>query len=121
MKEKGYYYSKYEYNTKYPFIKNKKCKIKNTLLKGMDQVIFLQFLIEKTKNNKKERQMVYHELISLNYYQSFYECISHHFNIVYILFDYLIKSRFLSKKQKIRILFLKNQLKMKDKNTFSIS
>ena len=116
LKEKGYYYSRDDKLTTNPFIKKIKCKSKLTLYKGLDQILFLKFLIEKTKNNKKGRQIVYHELISINFYKSFYENISHKFSLVYKIFDEMIKSKFLYKKQKKKLLFLKNQLKMKENN-----
>ena len=34
----------------------------------MDHIKLLQFFVEKTKNNKIERQLAYYEIMSINYY-----------------------------------------------------
>ena len=77
MKESGYYYSKDDK------------KKKNDIL-GMDLVKYLQFLIEKTKKNKIEKQLIFYEIMSINYYTSFYKYINHDYKMVYIFFRILI-------------------------------
>ena len=114
MKEVGYYYSRDEIsNISYKF-KNKKCK-PNLKLKGTDSVKFLHFLVEKTRNNKIERQMLYHEIISMNYYYKFSSIKRSQFHELYKIYDIIINSRFISKKQKERIKLLKVELKSKEK------
>ena len=66
MKQVGYYYSRDEFSNRLPFQKNKKCK-PNRKIKKIGQLKLLEFLIEKTRNNELERQMLYHEIISINY------------------------------------------------------
>ena len=120
MNEKGYYYSRDEKKKKQPslkrLIKIKKCNpIKKK--KGYGRIKLLQFLIEKTKSNWYERQMIYQEIISINYYTSFYKSINKYFESVFIIFDEMIKCRFLSKNQKNKLLFIYNKLKEKRKKT----
>ena len=67
MKQVGYYYSRDEFSYRIPFQKNKKCK-PNGKRKKIGQLKLLEFLHEKTRNNQLERQMLYHEIISMNYY-----------------------------------------------------
>ena len=90
MKELGYYYDGNK--IKSPYVNdNNKCKTKDNIIKGMDIVKFLSFLIEKTRNNKIERQMIYQEIISINYYTNLYKYIissiikifNHHYEMIY--------------------------------------
>ena len=117
LKEKGYYYSKDDKKK----ILFKKPKPKKNVLLGMDQVKFLYFLLEKMKNNKIERQLIYHEIMSIDYYSIFYQYINYNFEMVYNIFDKLIISRFLSKNQKRIITLLKMNLQKKEKKLKSNS
>ena len=117
MNEKGYIYSKDEKKKKFKlnrFTKIKKCK-PNNKIKGFGPVKLLQFLIEKTKSNWYERQMIYKEIISINYYTKFYKIVNHHFEIVYNIFDEMIKCRYLSKEQKRKLFLIKSKLIEKEK------
>ena len=104
MKQVGYYYSKDEYSNNLPFQKNKKCKT-NGKIGGFGEVKLLQFLVEKTRNNELERQMLYHEIISMNYYSKLFEIIGE-FKVMYNIYDKIINSQFISEKQKDRIRLL---------------
>ena len=116
MKQDGYYYSKDDYSNNIIILKNKKCK-PNGKEKTIGQLKLLQFLVEKTRNNKKERQLLYHEIISMNYYSNFSDIIKVHsqFEFMYNIYDILINSKFISEKQKERVKLLKIQLKLKEK------
>ena len=115
MKESGYYYSKDD-KKRIIFNNTKKSKPNKNVFRGMDQVKFLHFLIEKTKKNKIERQLIFYEIMSINYYESFYKYINHDYKMVYNILDTMIKCRFLSGNQKKQLLFIKNILKEKEKN-----
>ena len=115
MKENGYYYSKDD--KKKLLNKKRESKPIRNFIRGMDHVKLLQFLIEKTKNNKIERQMIFHEMIYINHLISFYKYINHDFKMVYNILDTMIKSRFLSINQKKKCLFIKNRLMEKEKRT----
>ena len=121
MKENGYYYSKDD--KKRLLNKKRESKPIRNVIRGMDHFKFLQFLIEKTKNNKIERQMIFHQMMHINHYYNFYKNVNHDFKMVYNILDTMIKSRFLSINQKKECLFIKNRLMEKEKgtrnNTFS--
>ena len=119
MKQVGYYYSRDEFSNRLPFQKNKKCK-PNGKRNKIGQLKLLEFLHEKTRNNQLERQMLYHEIISMNYYSKLVRVINCQFEVIYNIYDTLIKSQFISKKQKQRIILLKAQLKLKEKRKFNL-
>lgn len=113
MKEEGYYYSKDD--------KIKNPELNEKIIKGMDPIKFLQYLIEKTRNNKVERQLIYNEIILADKWWCFYKNINHHFEMVYNILDEMIKSRFLLNNQKERLILIKNSLITKEKNLLKIS
>jgi len=113
MKEEGYYYSKDD--------KIKNPELNEKIIKGMDPIKFLQYLIEKTRNNKVEKQLMYNEIILADKWWCFYKNINHHFEMVYNILDEMIKSRFLLNNQKERLILIKNSLITKEKNLLKIS
>jgi glycosyltransferase involved in cell wall biosynthesis len=112
FKQEGYYYSKDEWRK--PLPPKNISKPSKEIIKGMDCIKFLQFLIEKTRNNKFERQLIYYELMSINYYWNFYRKINHHFKMIFKILDKMIKSRFLLKDQKQALILMKHSLKEKE-------
>jgi hypothetical protein len=80
MKGVGYYYSKEDFESKFTSIKEKKCK-PNSKIKDMDQVKLLQYLVEKTEDNELEKQMLYHEIFSIDLYLSFMKSINHNYEM----------------------------------------
>ena len=106
MNQVGYYYSKDEFPTRLPILKNKKCK-PNRKIKKIGQLKLLQFLAEKTKNNKNEKQMLYREMIFFHYFTNFSKYIEDMNN----LYDIMINSKYISTKQKEKIKLFKVQLK----------
>ena len=114
MKETGYYYSKDD-KRRIKLNSTKKIKLNKAAIRGVDQVKLLQFLLEKTKNNRIERQLIFYEIMSINYYTSFYKIINHDYIIIYNILEKMINSRFLSLNQKKILLSLKNILKEKEK------
>ena len=112
MNEIGYYYS----------IENKKNiaervyrRRKKVMLQ--DIIKLFQFIIEKTKNNKKERQIIFYEIIHINYSVHFFKNLNHDYKIVYNILDNVIKSRFISIKQKKLMLMFKSNLMEKEIKT----
>jgi glycosyltransferase involved in cell wall biosynthesis len=122
MKEEGYYYYKEDkinkllLSSNYKYIPN----LNETIIKGMDPIKYLQFLVEKAGNNKIERQLIYYELISINYVWNFYKYINHHFKLVYDILDKMIKNRFLLKDQKKRLILIKKSLQEKESKLLNI-
>ena len=111
FKQEGYYYSRDEKGKKLPPKKISKPNIE--IIKGLDCIKLLQFLIEKTRNIKIERQLIYYEIMSINHYWNFYKNINHHFNMVINIFDKMIKNRFLMKDQKQVLILMKHSLERK--------
>ena len=120
MNQKGYYYSRDEYQNKNIPYKNKKCKLNEKKSSESGAIKFLEFLFDKTKNNKKDKLMLFHEIMSINYYLNLYNYINNNFGFIYFLFDNMIKSGFLSYKQKKKIIELKINLKEKEKSIKNI-
>ena len=109
MKQVGYYYSRDEFGGRFPPVKDRTCK-PNNKIKDMGHVKLLQFLVEKTANNALERQMIYHEIFSIDHYLSFLYIIYHNYEMVYEFLDPMIECPFLSTAQKERLTKLKNDL-----------
>ena len=59
--------------------------------------------------------MLYHEIISMNFYSNFSIIINSQFESIYNIYDLIINSKFISQKQKERIKLLKVQLKFKER------
>ena len=112
MKEKGYYYNKDE-------DRNKIYKTRKNIIKGIDQAKYLNFLLEHTKENYLERQLIYFEIKSMNYWEGFYQTIENHFDMIYKVFDKILKIKFLKKKQIKKIIYIYKQLLRKEKNIIS--
>jgi len=115
LKEIGYYYSSDESHRHFPKLKNKVCTPNNNKIKDMGHFKLLHFLLDKARNNEFEKQIIYHELISINYYSSLFQTTYHHFNYVYEIFDSLIRTSYLSNFQKRRLLFIKKRIMIKEK------
>jgi len=117
MKTKGYYYNKAKKNDYFNYnqYKNrKKCRQNNNIIKGIDQAKYLNFLIEHTKDNYIERQLIYYEIKSMSYWEGFAKTIENHFYLLYEVFDKILKMRFLKRKQIKKIMFIINKLKEKE-------
>ena len=123
MKEEGYYYSKEDKGSKLLLstINNFVPNVNETIIKGIDPIKYLQFLVEKTRNNKIERQLIYHEIISINYVWNFYKYINHHFKMLFDILDKMIINRFLLKDQKQRLILIKKSLQEKENKLLNIS
>ena len=114
LKELGYYYSRDEYAENFPKLKNKVCKL-NPKKKGyLGHINLLNFLLDITKNNKFDRQLVYHELISIHHYSSLVEFTNDYISTFKVL-DILIKSHYLCDRQKQTLITIKTKLKNKQK------
>lgn len=112
MKDKGYYYSRDDKRGRFPSLKNKTCK-PNDKIKDMSHIKFLQYLMEKTADNEIERQMIYHEIISIDYYQNLFRSTNHHYEMVYGILDAMLHSSFINTSQKERLMRLKDNLMQK--------
>ena len=114
MRELGYYYSRGETGA-FPKLKNKKCKPNPGKIKDMGHMKLLHFLYDRMNNNEFERQMIYHEIVSIHHYLSLVYFTTHNFNYVYEIFDPMIKCPYLSNRQKQRLIDIRTRIEKKQK------
>ena len=113
MKILGYYYSRDEFKGHFPKLPNKICKPNNAEIKDMGHIKLMHFLYEKTDNNESDRQLVYHEIISIHHYLSLIIFTNHHYEFVYDILDKMINCSFLSDRQKQRLISIKTGIEEK--------
>ena len=114
LKELGYYYSRDQFGSGYPKLKNKVCKPNPKKRGGFGHMNLLHFLLDMTKNNEFDRQLVYHELISIHHYLSLF-VFTNRFSYTYEVLDALINSSYLSDRQKQRLIGIKTKIENKQK------
>ena len=114
LKELGYYYSRDQFGGNYPKLKNKVCKPNPKRRGGFGHMNLLHFLLDMTKNNEFDRQLVYHELISIHHYLSLV-IFTNRFSYTYEVLDTLINSNYLSDRQKQRLIGIKTKIENKQK------
>lgn len=119
LRQPGYYYSSDEDSKTYPLIKDKKCQTREGIIKEMDHVKFLNYLMEKLEDNEFEKQILYHELKSINNwtYTNFKKTIKQHFNLIYNVLDDLLKSKYITDNQKKHLSQIKDEIKENEKNS----
>jgi glycosyltransferase involved in cell wall biosynthesis len=116
MRYPGLYYSMDDKSGRYPFLKNKTCKVRKNLIGGYDSLKFLHFLIEKLNDTKLEKQTIYHEMISINYYyfSKYSRHINYDFEKLYSILDELYKSKYIAESEKKKITKIKMEIKNKE-------
>ena len=116
LKQNGLYYSRDDKKGRFPQIPNKKCIIRNNVIRGLDALKFLHFLMERFRDNELEQQTLYHEIISINSYNysNYYKHVNHHYEMLYSLLDEMVKSKYLTEKEKIRLTQIKTEVKFKE-------
>jgi glycosyltransferase involved in cell wall biosynthesis len=122
MKQAGLYYSKDDKRGRYPALKNKTCKFRKNFKRGYDSLKFLNFLLEKLKDNEIEIQTIYHEMISINFYgfSNFLKQINYDFKMLYNVLDHLYKSKYITESEKEKIIKIKKEVKNKEKKQTKI-
>ena len=118
MKERGYYYTHDECKRSNDIFEGKTCK-KNNKFTGMDPIKYLNFLIDKTRDTKLERKLLYSEIISIDCFMNMTHYINQHFELIYNVLDKTLKSRFLNVDQKNKIRNIKIKLLNKEKTITS--
>ena len=113
MKEIGYYKPKKQSGNEYPKMPNKICKPNNIEMKDMDHVKLMHFLYNNAKDNDLERQMVYHEIISIHHYIRLVDSTNHHYEFIYDILNKMINCPFLSTRQKQRLMSIKTRIEQK--------
>ena len=117
MKQAGLYYSRDDKWGRYPALKNKTCKFRKNFKRGYDSLKFLNFLLEKLKDNEIEIQTIYHEMISINSYwfSNFLKHINYDFKMLYNVLDHLYKSKYITENEKEKLIKIKTEVKNKEK------
>ena len=97
-------------------MKNKTCKVRKNIIRGYDSIKFLNFLIEKLKDSKLEKQTIYHEMISINSYSfsNYLKHIYYDFESLYRVLDELYKSKYITEGEKKKIIKIKTEIKDKE-------
>jgi len=117
MKECGYYVANGECENQFPFMKYKKCKVKDFRINSeLDSIKYLNFLLDKSEGREIENDFIYKEFLAINYYKKLDKLINKDFSYVYFMLNRLNKSNFHSKKRKDRISKIKIKLLKKEKN-----
>ena len=118
LNQPGYYYTFDERKGRFPLKKNKKCRQKEGIIKNLDHLKFLQFLIDIYEDNEFYKQVLYHELKAINNYtySNFKRTITSQFNWAYDIFDTLLNSKYLTQIQKDKVQSIKNDVKENEKN-----
>ena len=111
-KQPGYYYSRDEKYTHYPFNKEK-CKIRKNIIEGLDPIKYLNYLMERFKENEFATKVIYHEILSIKVYEykAYRKYFVGHYNMIYNIFDKLIQSKYLTEKENQKLVDFKNVIK----------
>ena len=118
LRQPGYFYTLDEKKNRFPISKNKTCKVKKGIIKNLDHIKFLQFLVDKLEDNEFGKQVLYHEIKAINNYtySNFKRTIKSHFNWVYSIFDELINSKYIKPHQREKLQKIKDEIKENEKN-----
>ena len=112
MNHTGYYYTFDERKGRFPLAKNRRCIQKAGIIKDLDHLKFLEFLIDVYDDNYFYKQVIYHELKAINNYtySNFKRTIKKHFDWAYKILDELLNSQYLSQIQKDKVELIKNDV-----------
>ena len=112
IKECGYYYSKEEEcKASFPFLNFSKCKQKNFRNdKRLDPIKYLNFLLDKYRNNKIENYLLSKELISIDYYNNLDNVINANLSYTYSIIEKIINLNLYYNNGKNKISQIKKKL-----------
>ena len=118
FKQPGYYYSRDEFYHKNPPVPNRKCLERQNVIRGVDSLKFINYLYDRMEDNEIERQTLYHEIISINYYNfsKFSLKINDHYDMLYRVLDKLDTSKYLTEKEKEKLKKIKDEVVNKEKS-----
>ena len=116
MKQVGLYYSRDDKMGRFPILKEKKCIVRENVIRGLDGLKFLHFLMDKLKDNELEKQIIYHEMISINSYDysNYLKHVDHNYEMLYSILDELYKSQYITESEKNKIIKIKTEIKDKE-------
>ena len=112
MKQPGYYRSKGECFINSSKKVQKKCGLNYCIFnKDFDSIKYINFLSEKLNSSKIEGELIYNELVNIDYNYDLYKNINNNFDYVFKVFEMiLLKFTLLNYKQKNMIINLKNRI-----------
>ena len=113
LRQPGYYYTFDERRNKFPLSKTKTCKIKEGVIRNLDHIKYMQYLVDKLEDNELEKQILFYEIKAINSYDysNFKKTIKSHFNLTYSIFDGLINSKYIKPHQKEYLQKIKDEIK----------
>ena len=116
MKQVGLYYSRDDKRGRFPVLKEKKCIVRENVIRGLDGLKFLHFLLDKLNDNELEKQTIYHEMISINSYDysNYLKHVDHDYEMLYSILDELHKSQYITENEKKKIIQIKTAVKEKE-------
>ena len=116
MRQVGLYYSRDDKMGRFPILKEKKCIVRENVIRGLDGLKFLHFLMDKLKDNELEKQIIYHEMISINSYDysNYLKHVDHNYEMLYSILDELYKSQYITESEKNKIIKIKTEIKDKE-------
>ena len=122
MKQPGYYRSKNECFESSNKNSEKRCGYHNCIINTeLDSIKYLNYLLDKFNISKITGELIYNELLAIDYHYNLYKTINNNFYYVYNVLDNIIsKFKFFTEIQKNRIINLKKQLINKEKEMLNI-
>ena len=118
LQQPGYYYTFDERRGRFPLDRNKKCNQKDGIIKDLDHLKFLQFLIDIYEDNEFYKQVIYHELKAINNYtySNFKRTITKEFKWTYDILDTLLNSKYIKQAQKDKLQQIKKDVQENENN-----
>ena len=119
VNEPGYYRSKKECITSFDKKEKIECNFNNCTINNgdLDPIKYLNFLLDKSNSSRIMGELIYSELLTIDYHFDLCKRIKNRFDYVYKVLELILhKFSFFTKKQKYRIISLKNRLIRKEKN-----
>ena len=123
MNEPGYYRSKKECIESINKKDEKKFSYNNCMINNnyeLDPVKYLNFLLDKLNSSKIVGELIYSELLTIDYHFDLCKRINNGFIYVYKILERILQQfSFYTNEQKYRIINLKKRLFQKEKNMMS--
>ena len=119
MNEPGYYRSAKECIKSIDKKEKIECNFNNCTINNndLDPIKYLNFLLEKLNSSRIVGELIYNELLTIDYHFDLCKRIKYHFDYAYKVLEMILnKFSFFTKEQKYRIIRLKNRLIQKEKN-----
>ena len=115
-KEVGYYYSRDEFAGRFPFLPNKKCKIKAEPNKGLDSLKYINYLYDTLEDNFFDRRIICHEIIGINNFDflRFDKFVNEHFDMFYRVVDGLLSTNYLTEKEREKLMQISQEVVVRE-------